>query len=67
MLRLKQQNELPRALFLAYGNMFTFIRPVETLIHMRVSQVVLLHTGMNIFVGTLAKLDYSWNYGHNSI
>ena len=38
----QQQNELPRALFLAYGNMFTWIRPVETLTHMRVSQVVLL-------------------------
>ena len=38
----QHQNELPRALFLAYGNMFTFIKPVETLTHMRVSQVVLL-------------------------
>ena len=59
----QQQNELPRALFLAYGNMFTLIRPVETLTHMRVSQVVLLHTGLFIVnnLTLIALISMVWS------
>ena len=60
---LQQQNELPRALFLAYGNMFTLIRPVETLTHMRVSQVVLLQTGRFIVnnLTLIALISMVWS------
>ena len=63
---LQQQNEFPRALFLGYGNMFTWIRPVETLTHMRVSKVILLHTGRfivnNLTLIALISMVWSPNF-----
>ena len=60
---LQQQNEFPRALFLGYGNMFTFIRPVETLTHIRASKVVLLHTGRFIVnnLTLIALISMVWS------
>ena len=63
---LQQQNEFPRALFLGYGNMFTWIRPVETLTHIRASKVVLLHTGRfivnNLTLIALISMVWSPNF-----
>ena len=40
-----EKNQLARALFIAYGNMFTMIGPIEAKTHLRTSKIVLLQIG----------------------
>ena len=51
-----KQSKLERALYLAYGNIFTMVKPVEDSTHLRYSHTILLQMGR--FILNLVTLIY---------